>query len=245
MSAPSCCRTFLTILLLGAALAGASGESTRTTFSDRIVFNRNQDIYLLKDDGTLFRLTDTGDNGLPVVSPDGYMIAFSSKRDGDSEIFLINSDGGGLWQLTNNDAEDASPTWSPDSRWIAYSSNRDGNFEIYVTDVYGRNPRRLTRDPADDLTPAWSPDGCLIAFVSERDGPREIYLMDPDGDQVRRLTEDRSNNCTPKWSTDGTEIIFFSTDAGSWRSVICVLETDGADQRQLLHGAGRRATDGP
>lgn len=71
MSAPPRYCAIPTTLLLGATISGASGESTRTTFTDRIVFNRSRDIYLLNPDGVMQRLTDTGDNSLPVVSPDG------------------------------------------------------------------------------------------------------------------------------------------------------------------------------
>jgi Tol biopolymer transport system component len=243
MGTTSVCRTILTILLLGAALASADDEATRTTALDRVVFNRNQDIYLLEADGTLQRLTDTGDNRHPVVSPDGYTIAFSSKRDGDWEIFVANCDGGGLWQLTDNAAVDDSPTWSPDSRWLAFTSDRDGDFDVYVMEVNGRNVRRLTRHPADDLSPAWSPDGRSIAFVSNRDGSREIYLTDPHGAEETRLTEDSADNTTPKWSADGAEIVFFSADSGSWRSVACLA---GGDDGPLspAYGSGR-ATDGP
>jgi len=49
----------------------------------------------------------------PAWSPDGSKIAFFSDRDGDEEIYIINADGSGLQQLTDNDWVDWAPAWSP------------------------------------------------------------------------------------------------------------------------------------
>jgi len=234
MPIPPLCRTILTLFVLGAALTQAGDESTRSTVFESVAFSRNQDIYLLDSSGALERLTDTGDNGQPVVSPDGFMIAFSSKRDGDWEIFVANCDGSGLWQLTDNAASDDSPTWSPDSRRLAFASDRDGDFDVYIVWVDGHGIRHMTDDPADDLNPAWSPDGSFIAFSSERDGIREIYLVDTDGGAVSRLTGDDTDNTTPVWSADGAEVAFYSGGTGDWRSVIVPVP-----------GSPRRNTDGP
>ena len=53
-------------------------------------------------------------------------IAFVSERDGNSEIYLMDANGNGLTNLTNNPANDHSPTWSPDGQQIAFVSNRNG-----------------------------------------------------------------------------------------------------------------------
>ena len=49
----------------------------------------------------------------PDVSKDGRLIAFDSNRDGDSEIFIMNSDGKNQKQLTQNNAWDGMPNWGP------------------------------------------------------------------------------------------------------------------------------------
>ena len=60
------------------------------------------------------------------------MIVFESDRDGNTEIYVMNTDGSNETRLTHNDAQDISPSWSPDGSKIAFSSDRDGNAEIYV-----------------------------------------------------------------------------------------------------------------
>jgi Tol biopolymer transport system component len=50
---------------------------------------------------------------LPVWSPDGRMVAFVSRRDGNEEIYVMNADGSGQRRLTRTPWNDKSPAWSP------------------------------------------------------------------------------------------------------------------------------------
>ena len=66
-------------------------------------------------------------------------IAFYSFRDGNAEIYAMNSDGSNQIRLTFNEADDVRPVWSPNGQQIAFQSDRDGNEEIYVMDADGSN----------------------------------------------------------------------------------------------------------
>ena len=68
----------------------------------------------------------------------GDRIAFTSVRDGDYEIFVMNADGTDVRQLTNNDDNDFAHVWSPNGNKIAYSSNRYiAEGEIFVMNADG------------------------------------------------------------------------------------------------------------
>jgi Tol biopolymer transport system component len=57
---------------------------------------------------------DASDDLAPQWSPDGSQIAFASDRDGDNDVYVINSDGSGLAvNITNNTANDFEVSWSP------------------------------------------------------------------------------------------------------------------------------------
>ena len=62
-------------------------------------------------------------------------IAFTSARDGNMEIYLMEMDGSAVHRLTTNPAEDYWPTWSPDGAQIAFASDREGSFEIFILSI--------------------------------------------------------------------------------------------------------------
>ena len=71
----------------------------------------------------------------PTWSPDGRRIAFTSNRDGNYEIYIMNADGTGQSNVTNHPASDNYPAWSPDGHKLAFISNRGGGYDIYVVDI--------------------------------------------------------------------------------------------------------------
>ena len=87
----------------------------------------------------------------PAWSPDGRKLAFVSRRDGNSEIYVINADGSEQENLTQHPARDSHPSWSRDGRKLAFVSRRDGNSEIYVMNADGSGLRNVTRAPSNDL----------------------------------------------------------------------------------------------
>jgi TolB protein len=103
-------------------------------------------------------LTNNDTDTAPAVSPDGKQIAFMSRRDGNWNIYIVNSDGSGLSQLTDDPAEDGLPTWSPDGKVIAFVSNRGGPWAVWAVPPAGGGERQL-------FTMEGSPDG----FVAGED----------------------------------------------------------------------------
>ena len=167
----------------------------------------------------------------PVHTPAAGRIAFTSYRDGNREIYVMNADGSGVRRLTDNEADDGDPSWSADGRRIAFVSNRDGNREIYVMNADGLGVRQLTDNEADDYDPSWSADGRRIAFVSNRDWDDDIYVMNTDGSGVRRLTDNEESDYDPSWSADGRRIAFTSYRDGNGE--IYVMNADGSGVRRL------------
>ena len=137
------------------------------------------------------------------------ILSFVSKKDGDSPIILMNTQGATLERLATHPGVPSQFTWSPNGRSIAYDSWQGGNLDIYVMDVGTNEHRQLTFDGNKDRFPAWSPDGKWIAFVSERTGSANIYRMDANGENVKQLT--KQEGCRrPAWSPDSQWIAFSS-----------------------------------
>jgi len=101
----------------------------------------------------------------PCWSPDGKKIAFHSRRDRNSDIYVMNADGSEQKRLTNNPGSDGNPSWSPDGKKIAFESSEDiGNTKIYVMNADGSGRKNLTNNlgldgnyPVEHGDPSWSP----------------------------------------------------------------------------------------
>src|SRR5207244_4190502 len=133
--------------------------------------------------GVAFAGTSAGAPAKP-----GSMIAFSSNRGGDTEIYAMHPDGTGVRRLTHSPQYDAPAQWSPDGRKLLFYSQRTGG-DVWVMNADGTGQRNLTRNPAFDAPGGWSPDGKRIVFESDRDNAGDIYVMNADGSGVKRLTE--------------------------------------------------------
>jgi len=166
----------------------------------------------------------------------GELIAFSSDRDGDWEIFSMAPDGSNVRQVTQNMSYDWAPSWSPDGQRLSFTSDYldgeisvlreeiDGAFvdttieisgdrEIYIINADGTGRTRITdNETITDGNPSWSPDGETIAFHSDAAGfdATDIYLVSVDGSDVRALTALGGVNWDPDWSPDGNKISFSS-----------------------------------
>lgn len=109
----------------------------------------------------------------PHISPDGKWVAYTvsfysiEKNKGNSDIFLVSTDGKTVRQLTFNDASDFSPRWSPSGTELAFISTRGGTPQIYLFRMNGGEPRRLTDIPTGVDGFTWSPRGDYLAVATE------------------------------------------------------------------------------
>ncbi len=179
--------------------------------------------------------TITNDD-LPPPGPLTGIIAFSSSRDGNNEIYTMKSDGTNPVRLTNNPAVDDQPHISRDGRLIVFSSLRDFQREIYVMSITGTNLRRLTSNGYDDYQPQFSPDGTKIVFTSVRNGNPEIYIMNAGGTGQTRLTSNDGADDHPSFNANGTQIVFHSYRLSNHE--IYRMNADGTAVRRLTNIAG-------
>ena len=159
-------------------------------------------------------------------APKTEKIAFSSNRNGNWEIYLMDPDGSRQERLTRNSAGDYSPVWSPTGEHILFVSDRDGARDLYMMDADGSRVRRVFGKPARRAEPTWSPDGDRIAFHAET--PKwSIQTATIHGVDVKQvaLAEWRGGN--PSWSANGKEIAFVGDVGGTRRILIVKLGSGG------------------
>ena len=173
-------------------------------------------------------------------------IAFASGR----EIFLVNSDGSGLTQLTHSDSGvyNFQPALSPDGTRVAFGRTGDDKPGIFILEVDGTGLRRLTTNHSGfDNEPAWSPDGSKIAFVRGFDTTSEgvanhtecgseIYIVSVNDEAAEfnltgsNLSSERGGGTDPSWSPDGTRIAFASNRGGSYDIYSITVEGGAVEQ---------------
>jgi Tol biopolymer transport system component len=188
------------------------------------------------------------------TTPQGGKIAFQSTRDGNHEIYVMNSDGTNVVRLTNDPSYDVDPEWSPDGQKLVFSSDRDGDYEIYVMNADGSNVLQLTHNdfvinqiPPDvgesnlhwDTHPSWSPDGTKIVFISGTFYP-EIFIMDADGTNKIQLTNTGLGAGGPDWSPDGQKIVYhgWAAPGKQGHRELFTMNTDGTNVIRITNNSG-------
>ena len=142
----------------------------------------------------------------PVLAspPTTAKIAFTSARDGNREIYLMNPDGTQQVNLTRHRADDLYPVWSPTGEQLLFTSDRVRVRDLYVMDADGAHVRRVFSKVAHRANATWAPDGKQIAYQRYEGSEWFIYVATINGTQEERLAKGQS----PAWSPDGTTIAF-------------------------------------
>jgi TolB protein len=195
----------------------------------------------------LTRLTSNPwDDITPAISPDGSFLAYSSRRNGYWDLYVLNLATGAQTRLTDTAEYEASPSWSPDGQWLAFERFDGNNTDIFIVPLEGGQEIRLTDHNSIDRSPAWSPLGREIAFVSTRSGDEEIWVARLDDFENRFLNISRASDTRdryPSWSADGRWLAFSSEKNGERR--LSVWDAKQPEQPARHAGEGERTTWSP
>jgi Tol biopolymer transport system component len=164
-------------------------------------------------------------------SSDGSQLAFSSDRDGKTDIWILNQSTNALRQFTDSDGEDLQPVWSLDDSKIAFFSNERGNNDIFIKPLAGGPAVAITPAESNDINPYWSMDGTQIAFTSDRSGQSEVWKMGFDGRDAMQVSDISTLGHTARWSPDDRWLLFTSNAEGD--RDIWVVSADGNELRRL------------
>jgi TolB protein len=175
-----------------------------------------------------------GSNISPAASPDGRHVAMILSKSGSPDLFVANSDGSGLRQLTQTREDESSPCWSPDGRWIAYATRGgDGRRILAKIPATGGAMQRVPiSDVINPSEPEWSPDGKYIAFTSQmRDF--QLCLLPAQGGEAHLLVpgEDAS------WAPNSRTLLFVRRGAGGKR-VLSLLDVPTRQSKDVAQNLG-------
>lgn len=180
-------------------------------------------LYTIRSDGTAKTPLSLTDHHDPEWSQDRTKIAFSTNRDGNSEIYVMDADGSNERRLTTIAGHQVEPTWSPDGTRIAYKDEETG--DIWVMNADGTGRVNLTNG-AGGGSPAWAPSADLIAFARGS----STWVMKPDGSEAHAVTV----GGPPKWSPNGSKLLVRRNAGG--KGAYWLVDADGSHETFLVEG---------
>lgn len=154
------------------------------------------------------RAPSSASDNSPRFSPDGRYFAFISNRGGSEEVWLANSDGTNVRQLSRLGAYISGfPRWSPDSKHIAFHARTPNEPQIYVVDPDAGAPRQITNSPLGFVGPSWMMDGQHLLAWQVVNGQGQVFRIRVADGHAEQLFE----GCVPVPTPDGKRILYAKT----------------------------------
>lgn len=146
------------------------------------------------------------------------------------DIFLADTSGRIVKQLTHAKGYDAEATLSPDGKKMIYCSDKDGDLELYIMDIETGAEKRITHALGYDGGAWFSPDGKKIVWRASRPKTEadikeykellaeglvapnnmEVWVANADGSDAKQITSLGQANWAPNFTPDSKNIIFCS-----------------------------------
>jgi len=211
-----------------------SADSTYLLYVDEPdTANFNGNIWRMRPDGSeKTQLTFNTLDFEPDFSHDGSKIVFYSLRSGNYDIWIMDSDGTNMANISNHDSSDAYPHWSPYSKHIIFWSNRDEAFgEIYRMTASGDSVERITTNDIQDVRPRYSPDGNYFVTLSRvPGGERNTFVYTNNGQSYTEIgVFGMPYDFQASWTPDGNRVVWSSGNHNIGELDIVSANKDGTD----------------
>ena len=194
------------------------------------------DIFLATTDGKIVKqlTTEKGYDAEATLSPDGKKMLFTSIRNGDLDLYIMDLKTYIVKQITNTLGYDGGAWFSPDGKKIVWRASRPKTdqeikdykelladnlvaptqMEVFVADADGSNAKQVTNLGKANWAPNFTPDSKHIIFCSNheyaRGFPFNMYLINLDGSGLDKISRDKGFDAFPMFSRDGKRLMFSS-----------------------------------
>jgi len=169
-------------------------------------------------------------NASPIWSPDGKWIAYTSDRNGRSNLYRKASDGSGPEELLLTDEQIINANdWTQDGKYLIYSRGAFGDQELWALPLEGdRKPWLVVPHDSNAVVTQGhvSPDGHWLTYTSNESGGPEVYVAAFRGQGKWQVSA--SGGAQSSWSRDGKELYYMDPRFNLF--AVPVKEVEGALQ---------------
>lgn len=137
--------------------------------------------YSMRVDGTERKLLI--ENAYAIASPKGDKVSFITNKNGDFDLYVIDSDGKNKRQLTNNKGDEVAMSWSSDEQAIAFMCEIEKRFQICKIGVDDSGYKQLTAGNTSCSEPHWSPKSDLLTYACKTDSNSVLCIVDGNGEK--------------------------------------------------------------
>jgi eukaryotic-like serine/threonine-protein kinase len=174
-------------------------------------------------------------DGSAVLSwtPDG-RIVYTSRVSGHSDVWMMNADGSGQKQLTNNAKNNDIPTVTADGRYIVFVSDRSGKNHIWRMDIDGGNAKQLTNGETREEDATCSPDSQWVFYAASGPSQTNLWRVSIDGGNGVQLTEPPLFYYIFFVSPDGKQIVCNINDLNLRKYRVAILPIEGGQPTKFF-----------
>jgi hypothetical protein len=175
--------------------------------------------------------TSTRQQANAQYSPDGKHVAFDSARSGTWSVWVADTDGSNLVQISQ-EGPAGHPRWSPDSQKIAFDMIEPSRLVgAYTADISDRVSHKLKTNVRESSDPFWSHDGRWIYFRGFEGIGRQLYRCPVEGGDATLLAASHDIR-VPIESADA-KVLYFPRRNGDANIVMLALDHPGAQPREV------------
>jgi tricorn protease len=241
--------TFVILILLIVSATAVLAQADKPMVFQQPTMNKTHIVFSFAGDlwkvprvgGKAIRLTSgTGTETSPLFSPDGTQIAFNGQYDGNTDVFVIPSNGGVPRRITYHPNGDNVISWSNDGQSLVFLSTRTSGMplpKMYKISVSGEGLPEELPFPMAGGAASYSPDGSKLAYMPlapafaqwkmYRGGrTTKIWIGNLSDSGVEEIPRKNVNDFTPMWmgnkiyflsDRNGQNVTLYSYDTGSKR----------------------------